>query len=83
MVVLLRFRFGFVSLNITQQTAREFPLLFTLTYFPPDLRPPLPPYQDVLEAEVIVMTQCWTLRIGSEQAAAVPFPRALWRRETG
>lgn len=43
----------------------------------------LPSYQDVLEAEVIVMTRCWTLRIGNKQAATVPFPRALWQRETG
>lgn len=45
--------------------------------------PSLPPYQDVWEAEVIVMTQCRALRNESEQAATVPFPWALWQRETG
>lgn len=49
----------------------------------PNLSPSLPPYQDVWEAEVIVMTQCRTLRNRSEQAATVPFPWALWQRETG
>lgn len=45
--------------------------------------PSLPTYQDVWEADVIVMTQRRTLRNGSEQAATVPFPSPLWQRETG
>ena len=50
----------------------------------PPTRPlSFPPYQDVLEAEVIVMTQCRALRNESEQAATAPFPWALWQRETG
>lgn len=64
-------------MNVSQQTVIEIFLFFV-----PRLLPSLS-YQDVLEAEVIVMTQCWTLRIGNEQAATVPFPRALWQRETG
>lgn len=72
----------------TRKSVKVFsPSLIRHLYFPPvhplGLFPSLHPYQDVWEAEVIVMTQCRTLRSGSEQAATMPFPCALWQRETG
>ena len=74
----LRNRF-FVSEHHTTNSVKVglFLLPSFLTYFPPfhplGLSPSLLSYQDVWEAEVIVMTQCRTLRHGSKPAAHPAF----------
>lgn len=54
---------------ITQQIPHPSPIFL----LPPTHPPNLPSYQDVCEAEVIVMTRCRAQRNESEQAATVPF----------